>query len=260
MGDKPAVSGSWAAFLAFSAALLLLVVAKRWITRRLQELSMRWVGDPDVALVLYFIVVLPGVVIHELSHWLVALVLGVRVRKLRIGPVRKGRGRRVSLGSVQVANVDPLRASLIGLAPLLGGTAVILLIGNLVLGIDTLAEMVVGQGLEGVWPWLGQVVHVPDVWIWLYLIFAISNAMLPSDSDMAAMRPVLIFLGLVALVVLVIGGVPAIPAQVAQIVNALASYLASALVATLAADLVFMVAIGALTWLTRWIARRSSRL
>jgi len=220
---------------------------------------MRWVGDPDVALVLYFFVVLPGVVIHELSHWLVALVLGVRVRKLRIGPVRKGRGRRVSLGSVQVGNVDPLRASLIGLAPLIGGTAVILLIGNLLLGVDALAEAVAGLGLEGILPWLGQVVRVPDVWIWLYLIFAISNAMLPSDSDMAAMRPVLIFLGIVAVLVLVIGGVPAIPAKVVRIVNALASYLASALVATLAADLVFMVVIGALTWLTRRIKQPHSR-
>jgi hypothetical protein len=214
---------------------------------------MRWVGDPDVALTLYFVILLPGVVIHELSHWLMAKTLGVRVQRLRIGPERKPRRKRVSLGSVRVGKVDPVRSSLIGLAPLLVGSAAILLIGHLVFGVDELVRTLGSQGVEGIQAGLLKLVHVSDFALWLYLIFAISNAMLPSYSDMAAIRPVLIFLGLAAVIVFVVVGVPAIPDRVVEGVNAAAGYLATAFGLTLAADAVFMVAIGILTLLTRWV-------
>ena len=233
--------GAWTPLLALVATLLPLLWLKRWITRNLQELSYRWVPDSDVALILYFVIVLPGVLVHELSHWLMAWALGIPVRKLSIGPQLKGRGKRVSLGSVRVGNVDPVRASLIGVAPLLGGSAVILLIGYWVLGIGGLGEAFAGQGVEGLLSGLGQVVQVADLWLWLYLIFAISNAMLPSESDMEAVRPVLIFLAIAAVVLLVVGGVPAIPQQVVDGVNAVAGYLASAFGLTLAADALFML-------------------
>lgn len=245
--------GPWTPLVALAATLLALLFVKRWITRSLQEVSIRWVGDPDVALVIYFVLVLPGVVIHELSHWLMAKLLGVRVSWPKIGPVRKGRSRRVSLGSVRVGKVDPVRASLIGVAPLLGGSAVILLVGNLVLGVGELTSAMTGQGLEVILDGLEQVVRVADFWLWLYLIFAVSNAMLPSESDMAAVRPVLIFLGLAAAVVLIVTGVPSIPPTVVDAVNAIAGYLAVAFGLTLAVDLVFMAVIGLLLVLTRWL-------
>jgi hypothetical protein len=208
--------GPWTPFVALVATILPLLWIKRWITHLLQELSMRWVGDPDVALILYFVIVLPGVVVHELSHWLMAKVLGVRVSKLSLGPKRKGRSRRVSLGSVQVGKVDPLRASLIGLAPLLGGTATVLLIGYLALDVGALAEVMVGAGMEGILAGLEQALHVPDFWLWLYLIFSISNAMLPSYS------------------------------------NTVAGYLAMAFALTLIVDVVFVFIIGLSLWITRW--------
>ena len=250
------MSVPWTPVIALAVTLLPLLFVKRGITQWLQELSMRWVGHPDVALTLYFVIVLPGVVVHELSHWLAAKLLGVRVSKLSIGPVRKGRSRRVSLGSVRVGKVDPLRSSLIGLAPLLGGSAVILLIGVLVLGVGNLTQATVAESMEGFVAALGQVVRVPDFWLWLYLIFSVSNVMLPSASDMAAVRPVLIFLGIVAAVVLLVGGVPAIPEEVELVVNTIAGYLATAFAVTLAVDVVFMLVIWLLLVPTRWVQNR----
>lgn len=242
---------SWTPLLALIVTLLPLLGVKRWITRSLQELSVRWTGDVQVALVIYFVLVLPGVVIHEVSHWLMANLLGVRVNRFRLGPVRQGRSKRVSLGSVRVGKVDPVRASLIGLAPLLGASAVILLIGNLVLGVDELAGIVASGGPAGVWTALQEAMQVPDFWLWLYLIFAISNAMLPSQSDMSAVRPVLIFLGVAAVVLLVVAGVPSIPLGVREAVDAVANYLASAFGITLAVDALFVLIIALLLWATR---------
>jgi hypothetical protein len=246
------VFGPWTPFVVLGAALLALLWVQRWISRSLQELSMRWVNDPDVALIIYFVIVLPGVVVHEMSHWLMAKVLGARVTWPKFGPARKGRSRRVSLGSVRVGNVDPVRASLIGMAPLLGASVVILLIGNLVLGVGELADAMSRQGVEGLVDGLGQVVRVADFWLWLYLIFAIANAMLPSESDIAAVRPVLIFLGIVAAVLLFVTGVPSVPPDVVDAVSAIAGYLASAFGVTLVADAVFMIVIGLLLMATRW--------
>ncbi|HSR32602.1 MAG TPA: hypothetical protein VLY63_18735 [Anaerolineae bacterium] len=244
--------GPWTPLVALVATLLTLFWVKRLITRNLQDLSIGLVNDPDVALIVYFVIVLPGVVIHELSHWLMAKLMGVRVTWPKIGPVRKGRSKRVSLGSVRVGKVDPLRASLIGVAPLVGGSAMIVLIGSLVLGVGELADAMAGQGIEGLLAGLEQVVRVRDFWLWLYLIFAISNAMLPSESDMATIRPVLIFLGIAAVVVLLVTGIPAIPPEVVKGVNDIAAYLATAFGLTLAVDLLFMAVIWILLTLTRW--------
>jgi hypothetical protein len=245
--------GSWTPLIVLVVTFLALFWLKRRITNSLQELSVRLVDDPDVALIIYFVVVLPGVIIHELSHWLTAKLLGVRVSFPAFGPVRKGRSNRVSLGSVRVSKVDPVRASLIGVAPLLGGSAVILIIGNLVLGVGDFADAVTGQGVAGVLGALAQMAEVGDFWLWLYLIFAVSNAMLPSESDMTAVRPVLIFLGIVTAVVLVVTGVRGISPAVVDGVSAIAGYLATAFGLTLAVDVVFMLVIWLVLLPTRWL-------
>jgi hypothetical protein len=244
--------GQWTPLVALVGTLLALWWVQRLITRSLQELSMRWLNDPDVTLTVYFVLVLPGVVIHELSHWLMAKVLGVRVSLPRFGPVRQGRSRRVSLGSVRVSVTDPVRASLIGVAPLLGGSAVIMLIGNLVLGVGVLAAALSGGGTAGLLDGLEQMARVADFWLWLYLIFATSNAMLPSESDMTTVRPVLLFLGIAAAVMLLVTGVPAIPPSIVQGVNNSAGYLATAFGLTLAVDLLFLLLVGPMLWVTRW--------
>ena len=246
------ILGSWGPLFALIVTLLALLWVKRRITRSLQELSMRLVYDPDVALIIYFVIVLPGVVIHELSHWLMAKLLRARVTFPTLGPVRRGRSKRISLGSVRVSKVDPVRASLIGVAPLLGGSAVILIIGNLVLGVGELADAMAGQGMAGALDALGQMLQVGDFWLWLYLIFSVSNAMLPSDSDMATIRPVLIFLGIATAIVVVVTGVRGISPSVVDAVNALAGYLATAFGLTLGVDLVFIGVILLVLMPIRW--------
>ena len=247
---------SWTPLLAMVATLLPLLQVNRWITRSLQELSIRWTGDPQVALVVYFVLVLPGVVLHEVGHWLIATLLGVRVSKFSLGPVRQGRSNRVSLGSVRVAKVDPLRASLIGLAPLVVGSAAILLIGNQILGVGEVAGRIAAGGPEAVWAALQEAMQVRDFWLWLYLIFAISSAMLPSESDMSAVRPVLIFLGVAAAIFLVVAGVPSLSPRVRETVDAVAGYLASAFGITLAVDALFILVIVLLLGVTRRLQER----
>jgi hypothetical protein len=254
MTSESTSANPWLALAALAVTLLMLLWVTRWITSRLHFLGMRWLNDPDVVLWIYFALILPGVVLHELSHFVIAWLLGVPARLPTLGPERSRsqRGGKVSLGSVQVTKADPLRYSLIGLAPLLTGATVIFLIGTLVLGVDELTR----QGLDGFLAGLGVLLHVPDVWLWLYLIFAVSNAMLPSESDMQPVRPVLIFLGMVAVVAVIVVGLPNVPPGIVTGMSDFAAYLASAFALTLAVDAVFMLVIGLLGLLTNAIKPR----
>ena len=66
----------------------------------------------------YALLTLPGTLAHELSHYLVALVLGLRQAGLSAMPVEQPDGTW-QLGQVTLAGAKPLRASLAALAPIL---------------------------------------------------------------------------------------------------------------------------------------------
>ena len=71
----------WPLLILFCALVLL----TQWITKHIQGIGLLLTQDGQIALLVYFCLILPGVIIHELSHAVTAWVLGVRVRKLNIG-------------------------------------------------------------------------------------------------------------------------------------------------------------------------------
>ena len=76
--------------------------------------------------------------------------------------------------------------------------------------------------------------------MWLYLIFAVSNAMMPSPSDRESWRLVLIYLAVVAGVLVVFGWLPACPSLVRTLADGLHT-LTYAFGLTLLIDVVFAV-------------------
>lgn len=73
--------------------------------------------------ILYSLVFLPGTFIHEVSHFLVSLFLLVPVGQMNLIP--KLEGEKLELGSVPTAKTDIIRGTLIGIAPLIFGVALI---------------------------------------------------------------------------------------------------------------------------------------
>jgi len=241
---------NWTPLAWLVITLVPLFFMKRWINRHLQGLGLLLLGDSDRAMLLYFVLLLPGILIHELSHWVTAKLLGVRTGKISFGPSNR-RGNQMRLGSVNVAHTDPFRASLIGLAPLINGSLAILIIGQLILGLGDLGEALLSGEWELVWQSL--LVHpftavqgklqTPDFWLWLYLIFAVSNAMLPSETDREPWKPVLLFVGLVALLFYLTGWVRQVPQALATASLAGLSYLAYAFSLTIVVDAIFIAVI-----------------
>jgi hypothetical protein len=184
-----------------------LVLLTQWITKHVQGIGYLVTGDGQVALYLYYLLIFPGILIHELSHALAALLMGVKVRRMSLGIQRKRSGGQVSLGSVEIAATGPLRASLIGLAPFVAGCAAILLIGGRVFGF----RLPIPFSLARFWQEIQTASRVPDFGLWVYFVFAIGNAMLPSAADRGAWGTTLLFMLIVGLVAYLTGVLDSAP-------------------------------------------------
>lgn len=71
----------------------------------------------------FAILFLPGTFVHEISHFLTALVLLVPVGQIELMPEKFEGG--VKLGSVPIGKTDPIRRTLIGIAPIIFGLGLI---------------------------------------------------------------------------------------------------------------------------------------
>ena len=231
-------------YLWFVLSLLMLVLIQKWIHRHLHGIAYLLTGHEDAALMVYALPLLPGVALHEIAHALMASLLGVKSANLTIVPSRQPDGH-VRLGSVQVERVDVIRASLIGLAPLLFGSAAVLLISVLQFGVSSLGDAVRGDNIGAVIASLGNVLSAPDAWVGLYFLFAIANAMVPSPADRETWPPVILFSVVVLCAALLFGWNSAVEG-VGAIIGDMLRWLAAAFTITLMVDLPFV----GLIWLT----------
>jgi len=221
----------WLAFGGFVAALIPLLLLERWVHRHLQGVALLLAGDPEVAVWLYALPLLPGVLLHELSHALAARLLGVQIGRLSVLPSREG--ERIRLGFVPVEEAGAMKMALIGLAPLLAGCLVLLLIGHFGLRLGPVGAALATGDWAGTLAGLRETLHAPDVWIWAYLAFAVSNTMLPSRSDLRAWPAILLFVAGAALPVALTGLGTALMAPTANVLRWLAVLCALALLVDL---------------------------
>lgn len=165
-------------------ALLALLFAQRTFQRYLQSTLLLLLRRPQRALLVYALLLFPGVVLHEAAHWVAARLLGVRTLGLSLLPRATG-DRRIRLGYVETVHTDPLRAALIGLAPLALGLTALALIVTGPLGLREAAAVARGAWDE-VLHWPALVTGRPDAAWWLYLAVTVSNTMMPSEADRRA--------------------------------------------------------------------------
>jgi hypothetical protein len=103
---------------------------------------------------IFALIFLPGTFIHEMSHFLTALFLLVPVGQIELMPKLHEDG--LKLGSVPIGKTDPIRRTLIGIAPIVLGLVIIFVTNTLTI------------------PWF---IHA-------YIAFQIGNSMFSSKKDM----------------------------------------------------------------------------
>jgi hypothetical protein len=193
--------------IGLAVLLLIFLAVQRWLHRQLHAILLMTTRRENLSLGLFSLIFFPGVLLHETSHFLMALLLRVQTGKFSVLP-QAMRDGTLRLGYVETAKVDVLRDALIGTAPLLSGGVVVSLIGVFQLPVVPLFAL----GSQGQWDqfWLalGQLPGQDDFWLWFYLVFAISSTMLPSASDRRAWLPMLISVTVLTSLALLAGAGP----------------------------------------------------
>ena len=147
-------------FILFLLELGLLFYLSKKLIKSLYLLILKITKSYHLVVHTLAVIFLPGTIIHKLAHLLVAGMMLVPVGEMNVLPEVEGEG--VKLGSVQVGQSDPVRGTLIAVAPVLLGVLIIL-------GILYFINF-------KIW-W--------QVLLGLYLIFEISNTMFSSKKDLA---------------------------------------------------------------------------
>ncbi len=166
-------------------ALIPLIFLQRAFHRELQAVFFLITRRMDISLVIFSLIFLPGVLLHEASHYLMANLLRVRTGRFSLIPQRLA-DDRLLMGYVETAQTDFFRDALIGAAPLFSGGLFVSYVGRTQLGLLSLWDALTSLDLATLLGSLSAVYDRPDFWIWFYLTMAVSSTMLPSSTDRRA--------------------------------------------------------------------------
>jgi len=158
----------------------------------------------DSANLLFFLLFLPGIFLHEGSHWITAKLLKVPVGDFSIKPKMLKDGR-IRLGYVETAPTDWFRDTLIGAAPIIFGMFLIAWIAIAKLNVYPSWQAFMDLDFKSLWGILKEIFNTPDFWVWFYIVFSISSMMLPSPSDRRAWLPIFVIVFVIIGVLLAAG-------------------------------------------------------
>jgi hypothetical protein len=191
----------------FIFLLVPLIILQRLLHREIQAVFLILTRDVRVTMGIFSMLFLPGVFLHELSHFLMAKLLRVRTGKFSIFPQSLPDGR-LQLGYVETAKSDVVRDSLIGAAPLIVGTLFVAYVALYHLQMRVLWDTFRNGQFDLFWLGVRALPQTPDFYLWFYLAFAVSSTMMPSESDRHAWLELLISIAVLFGLALLFGAGP----------------------------------------------------
>lgn len=232
-------------------SLLLFLLVQRWLHGELQAILLLLTRRPSLTIGLFSLIFFPGVLLHEVSHYLAAVILRVKTGRFSVIPRVLADGK-IRMGYVETAVTDPLRDTLIGTAPLVTGLAVMAALGASKLGLVPLAGLVFQGQWSAFFGGLQAVTHLQDFWLWFYLAFTVSSTMLPSASDRRAWLPVILTIVVLLVIALLAGAGTWMMAHIAAPVNSGLRILA----VVFGVSLMIHLALALPAWLLRLVISR----
>jgi hypothetical protein len=191
----------------FVLMLVPLILLQRLLHREIQAVFLILTRDATITMGIFSIIFLPGVFLHEASHFVMARILGVPTGRFSIFPRSLPDGR-LQLGYVETGKADIIRDSLIGAAPLIVGTFFVAMIAIYKLEMRVLWDVLRNGQLNLFWMGIRALPNVMDFYVWFYLVFAVSSTMMPSESDRHAWLEMLISVAVLFGITLLLGAGP----------------------------------------------------
>ncbi len=167
----------WVFFVLFCIQLIVLFFISRLSIRYIFYLLRSFTSSDTIVYSSIAFLFLPGTILHELSHFLMAIVLLLKVREIHIFP--QWEQNYIKLGRVLYEKKDVFRSILVGIAPII-------------------------VGLLFFW-WLSilNVLQIEDIILKIiifYIIFVISSTMFSSQQDLVDLIYVIPIVIIVAII------------------------------------------------------------
>ena len=205
-------------FFWFVLMLVPLIILQRLLHRVIQAVFLILTRNAQITMGVFQFIFLPGVLLHETSHFLMAKLLRVPTGRFSILPKPLPDGR-LQMGYVETAKADIVRDSLIGAAPLIIGTLFVAYAAIYQLEMRVLWDVLRDGKFNLFWMGVRALPNVQDFYLWLYLTFAVSSMMMPSESDRHAWLELVISVGVLFSIALLIGAGPWMLNNVAPLIS-----------------------------------------
>ncbi len=241
-------------WITLAAVLIPLLYVQRWIHRHLFGMGFLLSREKQAATLFYYLFLLPGVFLHEFSHYMMAGVFGVRPKHFTFFPHAQEDGS-LEMGFLELEQVkNPIYAAVIGIAPLISGMLVVVYISNNILILPGFFAMVQNADITTIGIAVQRLVTLPDFPLWFYILFAVANAMMPGTEDRRGWWVIGAAVGIVVLFLTIIGlqqiAVNLLQGPIAKALSALTAVFGT----VLAVDLVFAVII----WVIEAVLERAT--
>ncbi len=202
-----------------------LIFLQRLLHREIQSVFLIVSRDARITMGIFSIIFLPGVFLHELSHFVMAKILRVPTGNFSIFPQSLPDGR-LQLGYVETGRADIVRDSLIGAAPLIIGTLFVAYVALYRFEMRVLWDVLRNGQFNLFWMGARALPNVRDFYLWFYLVFAVSSTMMPSESDRHAWLELVISIGVLFSITLLFGAGPWMLSNIAPRISSFLGFVA----------------------------------
>lgn len=166
-------------FIIFILLLIILFFISRVLVKNLYLFFYLITKNEHWSIQLLTWILLPGTVVHEVSHMLIAELTGIKTDRFSFTP-EVLENNQIKAGSITMEKPGPFRQSLIGIAPVLFGIGLISLISYF-LSIQPFSHLAIKQ--------------IAIIVALFYLLFVISNSMFSSSKDLEQiMLPIILLI------------------------------------------------------------------
>src|SRR5215217_7526954 len=194
--DRSVTDGGATLLLAIELAVL--YAAGSYVMSRLMRISGFGGSGSVMGRVGFYLLVFPGVVLHEGTHYLACLLTRTKVTRFApFSPGRRSNGGRLVLGYVRHERRALPVGALIGLAPIVLNPLGLLLVTALLtpLTFREVAKPSAGVVVEGIFAsgFLTDTPLLAAIWAYLSLSFALGS--IPSREDLSSLPLLLVVFG-----------------------------------------------------------------
>lgn len=168
---------------------------ERWLHQHIFKVGWLVTKSFQTTTILYYTFFLPGVFLHEITYWFAAGIFNVHAKSSIQWPEAQEIAE-LKLSFVELAkNVSPFRLGLITLAPMIAGLAFVWFIATNVLDFSGFFTRVGTGNLADISEAIRRLTTAPDFWLWIYILFTVSNTMIARINDLRGLRVILIAIG-----------------------------------------------------------------